>query len=110
MITSEQPEAKLSLLSKLYAILKQLQNHLSIGVRQMEQAYGPELPSLMALEIQSLVLGGSEPAMLGRSAAPSDWLEDISRKLGISRRHSHRIFRQAYGMPPRDTQKQSLAI
>ncbi|MGG4553721.1 hypothetical protein [Paenibacillus humicus] len=57
--------------SKLYAILEQLQNHLSIGVRQMEQAYGPELPSLIALEIQSLVLGGSEPAMLGGTAAPS---------------------------------------
>lgn len=83
----EQPEAKLSLFSKLYAILEQLQNHLSIGVRQMEQAYGPELPSPIALEIQSLVLGGSEPAMLGGLPlqAASHVMRITARALGPSR-------------------------
>lgn len=37
----------------------------------------------------------------GESLGSSDWLEEISRHLNISRRHCHRLFRQAYGMSPR---------
>ncbi|NIK75159.1 AraC-like DNA-binding protein [Paenibacillus castaneae] len=32
---------------------------------------------------------------------PANWLEVISQKLGISRRHCHRVFQQAYRMSPR---------
>ncbi|WP_055108541.1 helix-turn-helix domain-containing protein [Paenibacillus ihumii] len=98
----EQPEAKLSLFSKLYAILEQIQNHLSADNRHTSPVQTSELPSRIALEIQNLVLNGGKPADMGEPAAPGDWLEGISRRLGISRRHCHRVFRQAYGMPPRD--------
>ncbi|MNJ43241.1 HTH-type transcriptional activator Btr [compost metagenome] len=98
----EQPDAKLSLFSKLYAMLEQMQNHLSAGSEQLEQDYSSEFPSLIALEIQNIVLSGGLPSELGMTEAPSDWLEVISRKLGISRRHCHRLFSQAYGMPPRE--------
>ncbi|WP_157261260.1 helix-turn-helix domain-containing protein [Paenibacillus wynnii] len=35
------------------------------------------------------------------SGLGSNWLEEISRQLNISSRHCHRLFRQAYGMSPR---------
>ncbi|MCL6602488.1 MAG: AraC family transcriptional regulator [Paenibacillus sp.] len=40
--------------------------------------------------------GAEEGLVLG-----SNWLEEISRQLNISSRHCHRLFRQAYGMSPR---------
>jgi AraC-like DNA-binding protein len=70
--------------------------------QQREPAY------LIAKEIEKLMRkpfvdeGRSSP--LGETesqGAGSSWLEEISRQLNISSRHCHRLFRQTYGMSPR---------
>ena len=33
---------------------------------------------------------------------PADWLEEISRKLKSTRKHSYRVFQRQYGMSPRE--------
>ena len=70
--------------------------------QQREPAY------LIAKEIERLM---RKPAMDEDSSSSlrtdegqglgSNWLEEISRLLNISSRHCHRLFRQAYGMSPR---------
>ncbi|KAA9007669.1 helix-turn-helix domain-containing protein [Paenibacillus spiritus] len=60
---------------------------------------------LIAREIERLLrrpqMDGEPSPAVGPDEAAGDWLEDIARRLNISRRHCHRLFRQAYGMSPR---------
>ena len=71
--------------------------------QQREPAY------LIAKEIEKLMrkpnLIEETPASFSdageSSGLGSNWLEEISRQLNISSRHCHRLFRQAYGMSPR---------
>ncbi|MDQ8737046.1 helix-turn-helix transcriptional regulator [Paenibacillus sp. LHD-38] len=60
----------------------------------------PEQPLAdhIAREIEALLSTFKE---IGADSSTSNWLETISAKLGISRRHSGRVFQQAYGMSPR---------
>jgi AraC-like DNA-binding protein len=81
--------------------------------QQAVRSRGAELREpahLIAREIERLLrrtdrngARGNEAAAVkkGTAAAGSDWLEEISRQLNISRRHCHRLFHQAYGMSPR---------
>lgn len=104
-ILFRKPEAKIRLLRELYTILGHLQDHYLELVNSTSAPVPFELPARIAKEIQSMVLKREEAGetVLEKFGEPAgDWLEDISRRLGLSRRHCHRIFRQAFGMPPRE--------
>lgn len=72
-----------------------------LPTEQHEPAY------LIAKEIEKLLRKPENPdeqdhsASVSEEVSGSDWLEEISRHLNISRRHCHRLFRQTYGMSPR---------
>lgn len=104
-ILFRKPEAKIRLLRELYTILGHFEEHYQKAAALAEAPVPYELPARIAKEIQSMVLKREDAneAALEKFADPAgDWLEDISRRLGMSRRHCHRIFRQAFGMPPRE--------
>ncbi|MEK4510219.1 helix-turn-helix domain-containing protein [Paenibacillus sp. FSL K6-2524] len=96
----ERPDSKMSLLRGLYTILDELQNYMISGSNRFHPAYHSELSSRIAREIQSLVLRSDDAITLTEDNLTGDWLEGIARKLGISRRHCHRLFRESYGIPP----------
>ncbi|MEF2965316.1 AraC family transcriptional regulator [Paenibacillus sp. M1] len=94
---------KMALLRELFAILSHMQDHFfASGEATGNSAFQTELPVEIAREIQGLVLRQNDRDSAADGEAAADWLEDISRRLGISRRHCHRIFREAFGMPPRE--------
>ncbi|MCM3038374.1 AraC family transcriptional regulator [Paenibacillus motobuensis] len=97
--------AKMSLMREVYTILDEMQQYFSVTHDIGPLSFDAELSNQVAKAIQALVLRNSEEAVAGVTTdkdANSDWLEEISRKLGVSRRHCHRLFRQAFGIPPRE--------
>jgi len=56
------------------------------------------LADRIAREIEALLSTFDEPST---DQSTPNWLEAISAKIGISRRHAGRLFQQAYGMSPR---------
>jgi len=59
-----------------------------------------ELPRRIAREIEKLLLAPEGPEGEDDGAL-SNWLEALSDRLNISRRHCSRVFQQAYGHSPR---------
>lgn len=98
----ERPDSKISLLRILYTFMDELQSELACGNNRFQPAYQSELSSQIAREIQSLILRSNDTMTWSEDNLTGDWLEGIARKLGISRRHCHRIFRETYGIPPRE--------
>jgi len=95
----------MSLMREVYTILDEMEQYFSVQHDIGPLSFDAELSNQVAKEIQALVLRNSEEAVAGVTTdkdANSDWLEEISRKLGVSRRHCHRLFRQAFGIPPRE--------
>lgn len=90
----------LSLMETIQTYFNEEATH-SLPTEEREPAY------LIAKEIESLLRRSVMVEEENHSASTSgevngsDWLEEISRRLNISRRHCHRLFRQAYGMSPR---------
>lgn len=89
---------RIPLLRELYTILGHMQDYFAAAKDKQETAFQSELPTRIAREIQGRVLRRDED----ESSSTGDWLEEISRRFGMSRRHCHRIFTQAFGMPPRE--------
>jgi len=86
----------------LFLMLYELMNLLKKNLNQIEETKGSSqsvsLAYEIAREIEKIILtsGTSNEESLG------NWLEMISSKLAISRRHCHRVFQQVYGTSPRD--------
>lgn len=97
--------AKMGLMREVYTILEEMERYFSVQQQTSPLPFDAELSTQIAKEIQRLVLQNNEEAEAKITLIQDtggDWLEEISRKLGISRRHCHRVFRQAFGIPPRE--------
>lgn len=93
---------KMSVLRELYTILGHMEDYFSSELKSEEASMQIELPTLIAREIQKMVLRKDVEESRENDESTGDWLEDISHRLGVSRRHCHRIFSQAFGIPPRE--------
>ncbi|GIP21323.1 AraC family transcriptional regulator [Paenibacillus sp. J22TS3] len=81
----------------LFTLITELQSYFNQEGQGKELALHSELSYLIAKEIETRVLSSTSSDQPG-----GDWLESISHNLGVSRRHCHRIFKQFYGMSPRE--------
>lgn len=90
------------LFAVLYELLTLLEEYWQAEAEQ--HARSPkrenELPRRIAREIEKLVLAPDGPGGEDEGAL-SNWLEALSERLSISRRHCSRVFQQAYGHSPR---------
>ncbi|MNW55576.1 Transposon Tn10 TetD protein [compost metagenome] len=93
---------KMAVLREVYTILGHLEEYFSSDLESEKAPAQIELPALIAREIQKLVSRKDAQELPDDEESSGDWLEDISHRLGVSRRHCHRIFSQAFGIPPRE--------
>lgn len=82
----------------LFTLITELQSYFDHENQGKEPNLRSELSYLIAKQVETLVLSSdtNTPDITG------DWLENISHQLGVSRRHCHRVFKQFYGMSPRE--------
>lgn len=104
LLLSAELHSRIALFTKLYTIAYKLEQLLTQEPHSSEQPWKPSLPYLIAKEIKKLVVTSSDVATGARAIGEADnnWLESISQKLSISRRHGYRVFKLAYGMSPRE--------
>jgi AraC-like DNA-binding protein/mannose-6-phosphate isomerase-like protein (cupin superfamily) len=83
---------------KLYELMNLLKNNLDEIQEKKGSNQSVSLAYEIARAIEKIILtsGTTNEESLG------NWLETISSKLAISRRHCHRVFQQIYGASPRD--------
>ncbi|WP_127595358.1 AraC family transcriptional regulator [Paenibacillus lautus] len=96
MMSLENKESFISILHRIFDIsfqIEQFCEHESV-LLQSDQ----DLSYQIAREIEKLLVPSEK---LGEESF-SNWLEQISNRLGFSRRHCSRIFREVYQMSPRD--------
>lgn len=98
VILGERNSAHTAVFLLLYTIMDELMTYFSSNGEPGRSLHYSELTYRIARAVQSFVL--QQP---GENTDPeaTDWLESISRGIGISRRHCHRVFKQAFGMSPR---------
>jgi len=91
-----------ALFAVLYELLSQLEDYWQVEAERnaMRPQQENELPRRIAREIEKLVLASDGPEGEDDGAL-SNWLEALSERLCISRRHCSRVFHQAYGHSPR---------
>ncbi|MCD9021463.1 AraC family transcriptional regulator [Cohnella silvisoli] len=90
--------SKTAVFSDLFGVLTALEQHYSAQSSLSLSHTADALSYRIAREIESLVLSSDE------SERPplSNWLEALSYRIGISRRHCARVFQQTYQLSPRD--------
>ncbi|QAY65385.1 AraC family transcriptional regulator [Paenibacillus protaetiae] len=96
---SGEVNSRIGLFANLYAICYELEKQLSTN-RRPDGGWQPSTPYRIAKEIERLVVADGQEQQAANTTN-DNWLEQISQQMGVSRRHAHRVFRQAYGMSPR---------
>ncbi|MFF2483227.1 AraC family transcriptional regulator [Paenibacillus sp. NPDC058071] len=93
--------SRIGLFANLYAIAHRLEQYLE--QEGQGRTWKPSMSYLIAKEIEHMVVADEavEEKQLALDSE-SNWLVQISHKLGVSRRHAYRVFRQTYGMSPRE--------
>ncbi len=89
---------KMRLFHAVYDILETLDTYIDENLTAFASKPADPLPVLIAREIETLVTVSSHT----ESALPGNWMEGISSRLGYSRRHCFRAFRDTFHMAPRD--------
>ena len=105
----EDPLRQTKVMLNVLNIIEEIHSSLKNSAAQKGPTLQREPAYLIAKEIERLMRkptlmdedtrdtsGTEDVSILG-----SNWLEEISRHLNISSRHCHRLFRQTYGMSPR---------
>lgn len=82
----------------LFTLITELQSYFDHERQGQGPALHSELSYLIAKQVETRVLSSNTAS----DQSGGDWLEHISHELGVSRRHCHRIFKQFYGMSPRE--------
>ncbi|MBY9079458.1 helix-turn-helix domain-containing protein [Paenibacillus sp. HN-1] len=99
----------ISVMTKVFPLVETIQEHFAAAAAALPAEELTEPAYLIAREIEGMLHRRLETeqdvSLIGSDAAAeaegSNWLEEISARLNISRRHCHRLFSQAYGMSPR---------
>lgn len=89
---------KMRLFHAVYDILDTLDTYMHEHREAFASKPADPLPVLIAKEIETLVTETSHT----ESTLPSNWMEVIANRLGYSRRHCFRAFRDTFRMAPRD--------
>ncbi|QHW31003.1 AraC family transcriptional regulator [Paenibacillus rhizovicinus] len=90
--------SRISVFHKLYGMLDKLEKHLLRERERQPVSPANTLALRIAQSIERMVTTPKDDI----SAWPADWLEEISRKLNSTRKHSYRVFQRQYGMSPRE--------
>ncbi|QHW31823.1 AraC family transcriptional regulator [Paenibacillus rhizovicinus] len=94
-LVQEEAASKTKLFRSLYTIMDLLESSIT---SQEESSSGADvLPIRIAKEIESLVADRH-----AEEAIAAGWMEALAERLGFSRRHCYRVFRDAYSLSPRE--------
>lgn len=86
--------SKTQLFRSLYAIMELLES--SLATQEDDGSDADVLPIRIAKAIESLVAERH-----AEEAIAAGWMEALAERLGFSRRHCYRVFRDAYSLSPR---------
>ncbi|MEK0316708.1 helix-turn-helix domain-containing protein [Cohnella sp. 56] len=94
-------DTRIGIYRLVYEILELLETEIrSRGLAA--QAEPDALPLLIAREIETIVARPDAEGSIEQPELRDSWMEDIAGKLGYSRRHCYRAFKEAYRMSPRE--------
>lgn len=89
--------SNLAVTTRLFMMMNVIEERLRADSAQANENGDSAVPSLIAKEIEKRVLAPNGVMDMG-----ADWMADIARGLGFSRRHAYRVFQKAYGLAPRE--------
>ncbi|WP_090639658.1 AraC family transcriptional regulator [Paenibacillus sp. UNC496MF] len=95
LVTEDGEAPKTKLFRAVYTIMDLLETH--IAGLEGPGARADVLPIRIAKAIESLVADRQ-----AEEAIAAGWMEALAERLGFSRRHCYRVFREAYSLSPRE--------